>query len=233
MQKFIPLTFNISPGDIIYSSTRLELSVHFNVQKFRHCRVLLGTFLNHNHLGTQYVPVPCVQRGHAFPVLLYLGFWRSYRLDFALKITAISMFLALMMLTFDVNFCTKWKKDFCHCTRTQKVYFRYFSWYGHAGGLNRVFLMKLNRFVGSLNKLKRYILKKQCLQVIKNKWVFLLELELENLDMPENINFQCFYHTKNIQLNFIAMLQFKSLKSWYYKKLAYLQIIHCYHTYLV
>ena len=48
--------------------------------------------------------------------------------------------------------------------------------------------MKLNRFVGSLNKLKRCIIKKKCLQVIKNKWVLLLELELENLDMPENTN---------------------------------------------
>ena len=66
----------------------------------------------------------------------------------------------------------------------------------HAGGLNRVFLMKLNRFVGFLNKLKRCIIKKQCLQVIKNKWVLLLELELENLDMPENTNCQCFYYTK-------------------------------------
>ena len=31
----------------IYSSSRLELIVHFNVQKFLQCRVLLGTFLNH------------------------------------------------------------------------------------------------------------------------------------------------------------------------------------------
>ena len=62
---------------LYYASSKLELSMHFNV----HCMVLLGTFLNHNHLGTQYVPVPGVQRGHAlfsplcaFPVLLYLGF---------------------------------------------------------------------------------------------------------------------------------------------------------------
>ena len=68
--------------------------------------------------------------------------------------------------------------------------------------------MKLNRFVGSLNKLKRCIIKKQCLQVLKNKWVLLLELELENVGMPVNTNFQCFNHANNIKLNSIGMLQF-------------------------
>ena len=39
--------------------------MHFRVQKFRNFRVVIGSFLDHNHGGTLYVPVPSVQEGHA------------------------------------------------------------------------------------------------------------------------------------------------------------------------
>ena len=55
--------------------------------------------------------------------------------------------------------------------------------------------------------------------------------------MPENTNCQCFKYTNNIQLNSIGMLQFKSLKSRYYKRKHilkfYIFIVHTWYSHLM